>query len=155
MQDHELNFVSAGSMFFPMFWHQTLINACSEKSPKLGWTARPGGLKMWDTVLPDGSIQSFYYLEDHPTMPGWFKGMQAVLEEWGLFWYKENGKGLNGECKDFKCPKGVMECCCRHILFNQPDFVGVKSHLEEVMATYVTFTQNFTASWTTLSNTGV
>ena len=55
------------------------------KSPKLDWTSRPGGPKMRDTVLADGSIQSFYYPEDHPTMPGWFKGMQAVLEERGLF----------------------------------------------------------------------
>ena len=50
------------------------------KSPKLTWTAHPGRPKMQDTGFPDGSIQSFYY-PDHPTMPGWFKGMQAVLEE--------------------------------------------------------------------------
>jgi hypothetical protein len=66
-------------------------------------------------------------------MPGWFKGMQAVLEERGLFWYKENGKGLSAECRDFKCPEGATDCCCRHILFNQPDFAGMKSHLEEVI----------------------
>src|ERR1700683_434601 len=30
VQDHEPNFVSASPMFCPMFWHQTLINACSE-----------------------------------------------------------------------------------------------------------------------------
>ena len=103
------------------------------KSPKLSWTACPGGPKMRDTVLPDGSIQSFYHPEDHPTMPGWFKGMQAVLDERGLFRYKENGKGMNGECKDFKYPDGVTDCCCCRILFNQLDFVGVKSHLEEVI----------------------
>lgn len=104
-----------------------------QKSPKLGWTSRPGGPKMRDTVLADGSIQSFYYPEDHPTMPGWFKGMQAVLEERGLFRYNNNGKALNGECKGFKCPEGVTDCCCRRILFNQPDFANVKSHLEEVI----------------------
>ena len=52
-----------------------------QKNPKSGWTDHPGGPKMQDTVLPDGSIQLFYYLEDHPTMPRWFKGMQAMLEE--------------------------------------------------------------------------
>jgi len=88
---------------------------------------------MHDTVLPDGSIQSFYYPESHPPMPGWFKGMQAVLEERGLFWYNANGKGLNGECKDFKCLNRATDCCCHHILFNQPDFVCMKSHLEEVI----------------------
>jgi len=88
---------------------------------------------MQDTVLADGSIQSFYYPEDHPTMPGWFKGMQAILEEHGLFRYNNNGKALNGECKGFKCPEGVTDYCCRRILFNQPDFTNMKSHLEEVI----------------------
>ena len=103
------------------------------KGPKLGWTPRPGGPKMRDTVLPDGSIQSFYFPDDHPSMPGWFKGMKFVLEEQGLWQLRENGKQLNGECKDFKCPEGSTTCCCRRILFNQPDFTGVKSHLEEVI----------------------
>ena len=66
-------------------------------------------------------------------MLGWFKGMKVVLEEWGLFWLQDNGKPLNGECKDFKCTEGAMDCCCRHILFNQPDFACVKSHLEKVI----------------------
>src|ERR1700683_4372523 len=29
VQDHEPNFVSASPMFFPMLWHQILINVCS------------------------------------------------------------------------------------------------------------------------------
>ena len=66
-------------------------------------------------------------------MPGWFKGMQAVLEEQGLYQYDENRKGLKGECKYFKCPDGTMDCCCRCILFNQPDFIGMESHLEQVI----------------------
>jgi hypothetical protein len=102
------------------------------KNLKLGWTACPSGPKMGDTVLPDGSIQSFYYLEDHPTMPGWFKGMQAVLEEQDLFWYKEDCKGLNEECKDFECPEGATDCCCHYIIFNQPDFIGVKDMEKQV-----------------------
>ena len=103
------------------------------KNPKSGWTPRPGGPKMRDSVLPDGSIQSFYFTDDHLTMPGWFKGMKVVLEERGLFRLRDNGKPLNGECKDFKCAKGATDCCCRRILFNQPDFTCVKSHLEEVI----------------------
>jgi len=66
-------------------------------------------------------------------MPGWFKGMKFVLEEWRLWQLRENGKQLNGECKDFKCPEGSTTCCCCCILFNQPDFAGLKSHLEEVI----------------------
>jgi hypothetical protein len=103
------------------------------KNLKLGWTPRPGGPKMRDSVLLDGSIQSFYFADDHLTMPGWFKGMKVVLEERGLFQLRDNGKPLNGECKDFKCAEGAMDCCCHCILFNQPDFTCVKSHLEEVI----------------------
>src|ERR1700728_5348481 len=38
VQDQEVNFVSASPMFFPMFWHQTLINPCS---------VRNGGSFLW------------------------------------------------------------------------------------------------------------
>jgi len=44
------------------------------KNPKLGWTPHLGGPKIQDSMLPDGSIQSFYFADDHPTMPGWLKG---------------------------------------------------------------------------------
>jgi|SRR5882762_1595953 len=60
------------------------------KGPKLGWTPCPGGPKMQDIILPDGSIQSFHFPDDHPSMPGWFKGMKVVLE--GLWQLQENGK---------------------------------------------------------------
>ena len=103
------------------------------KNPKFGWTLCPGGPKMRDSLLPDGSNQLFYSTDDHPTMPRWFKGMKVILEECGLFQLRDDGKPLNGECKDFKCAKGAMDCCCRRILFNQPDFTCVKSHLEEVI----------------------
>jgi len=62
--------------------------------------------------------------------------MKVVLEECGLFWLQDNDKPLNGECKDFKCAKGATDCCCCHILFNQPDFTCVKSHLEEVITAH-------------------
>ena len=29
--------------------------------------------------------QSFYFLEDHAAMPGWFKGMELIINEWGLY----------------------------------------------------------------------
>jgi hypothetical protein len=98
------------------------------KSPKLGWTPCQNGLKMRDSTLADGTIQSFYFGDDHPSMPGWFKGMQAILEERGLW-----RPGLRAECKDFKCVDNATDCCCRRTLFNQPDFKNVKSHLEELI----------------------
>ncbi|KDQ53649.1 hypothetical protein JAAARDRAFT_136897 [Jaapia argillacea MUCL 33604] len=42
-------------------------------------------------------------------------------------------QSLRSECKGFKCPKGFDErkpCCCRRLLYNQPDFVNVESRLE-------------------------
>ncbi|KAG2158774.1 uncharacterized protein EDB93DRAFT_1064563, partial [Suillus bovinus] len=51
------------------------------KNPKLGWTCHPNGPKMRNTTLQDGTQQNLYFPDDHLTMPGWFKGMQAILDE--------------------------------------------------------------------------
>ena len=72
----------------------------------------------------DGKPQSFYFPEGHSKV-GWFKGMAAIFEERGI-----STKGLNAQCKDFKCKEGATDCCCCQILYNQPDFVNVKSTLE-------------------------
>ena len=56
------------------------------------------------------------------------KGMKVILDERGLW-----QSGLLAQCKDFKCAEGSTDCCARRILFNQPDFVNVKSHLQEVI----------------------
>ena len=40
-------------------------------------------------------------------------------------------KGLNAQCEGFKCVAGKTDCCCRRLLFTQPDFENQKSHLEE------------------------
>ena len=37
---------------------------------------------------------------------------------------------LRAECKNFKCALGATNCCCRRILYNQPDFANVQSPLE-------------------------
>ena len=37
---------------------------------------------------------------------------------------------LNAECKDFKCKAGATNCCCRRVLYSQPDFVNAESLLE-------------------------
>ena len=62
-------------------------------------------------------------------MPGWFKGMENIIKERGL-WPE---KGLNAQCEGFKCESGKVDCCCRRLLFSQPDFVNQKSHLEELI----------------------
>jgi hypothetical protein len=80
-------------------------------------------------ILHTGEAQPFYYPPDHPTMPGWFKGMEQIIRERGLW---PDG-GLPCECLGFRCPEGRTDCCCRRLLFNQPDFVFQKSQLEELV----------------------
>ena len=41
--------------------------------------------------------QYFYFPDDHPTMPGWFKGMENIIREQGM--WPENG--LNAQCEGF------------------------------------------------------
>jgi len=77
----------------------------------------------------DQRIQDLYFDHDHPTMPGWFKGMEVIIQERGL-WPE---KGMNAQCDGFKCVAGKTDCCCRRLLFTQPDFVVQKSHLEELI----------------------
>ena len=52
--------------------------------------------------------------------------MAILLQERGLV--KESK--LHFECAGFKCVAGATSCCCRHVLYSQPDFVAVESLLE-------------------------
>ncbi|PPQ84819.1 hypothetical protein CVT24_013253, partial [Panaeolus cyanescens] len=74
----------------------------------------------------DGKKQCFYFAEGHE-QAGLFKGMAVILEERGL----GDFSSVRAECKDFKCIPGKERCCCRRVLYNQPDFISVKSLLEE------------------------
>ncbi|KII89329.1 hypothetical protein PLICRDRAFT_110047 [Plicaturopsis crispa FD-325 SS-3] len=74
---------------------------------------------------PNRKPQAFYFPPDHDDA-GCFKGMKVILEERGFI--KE--ARLNAGCRNFKCPKGATACCCRRVLYNQPDFVNEKSILE-------------------------
>jgi len=58
---------------------------------------------MQPTILPDGRIQHFYFPDDNPHYPGYFKGMQVILQEHGL-WPED--QTLLAQCDGFKC---VME----------------------------------------------
>jgi hypothetical protein len=82
-------------------------------------------VQMTNGILADGSSQCFYFPHGHPRA-GVFKGMAVILEERGF----SKASDLRAQCKDFKCEKGATTCCCRRILYNQPDFVNVKSNLE-------------------------
>jgi hypothetical protein len=86
---------------------------------------------MRNGTLPNGMPQPFYFPESHPSMPGWFKGMEVIIRERGL--WPEGAHDLLAQCTNFHCPPGRTDCCCRRILFSQPDFVSQKSQLQELV----------------------
>ena len=83
-------------------------------------------IKMGNAQFRDGTPQSLYFEDPHPRT-GTFKGMAVILEERGY----TNASNLRSECKDFKCTPDATQCCCRRLLFNEPDFVNIPSLLEE------------------------
>jgi hypothetical protein len=120
-----------GVHFFKILQIITLIPLGSS-APKEGWTHNNCGVHMHDGTLPNGEPQSFYYPEDHDSMPGLFKGMEVIICECRLW----PDAGLLTQCPSFKCPPGHMDCCCQHILFLQPDFIAQKSQLEELIKSF-------------------
>lgn len=98
------------------------------RDPKHLWTHHPNGPRMRDGINPlTGHPQSFYFPDDHPKYPGWFKGMEHIIRERGL-WPEA---GLPVECAGPKRPGGQVRCCCRHLLYSQPDFASQKPLLQE------------------------
>ncbi|KAF7351880.1 hypothetical protein MVEN_01149600 [Mycena venus] len=84
-------------------------------------------VRMRDGILPDGTSQPLYFPDGH-AHAGVFKGMAVILKERGL----DREAKLNAQCKGFKCAPGATSCCCRRVLYNQPDFKSEKSLLEKV-----------------------
>jgi len=82
-------------------------------------------IHMADATFADGTPQILYFPPGHQRA-GVFKGMLVLLEERGLL----TGLNLKAQCKDFKCKKGVTDCCCRRLLYSQPDFIRIESKLE-------------------------
>ena len=94
-------------------------------------------IRMDDATFADGEKQSLYYPDDHPTYPGWFKGMKVLIQERRVRGaLLPDPTKLKAQCGSSmkECPKGSTTCCCCRVLFNQPDFVDQKSYLEEVCA---------------------
>ncbi|OAX32048.1 hypothetical protein K503DRAFT_750264 [Rhizopogon vinicolor AM-OR11-026] len=80
---------------------------------------------MADGQLTDGTAQCFYFSEGHEHA-GAFKGMAQILTERG-----SNGTHkLRAECPGFKCNPDIDPCCCRRLLYKQPDYADIKSNLE-------------------------
>ena len=84
---------------------------------------------MWNGWYMSGSdkiSQHFYFPDDHPEFPGWFKGMENIICKYGL----SPNEGLKAQCDGFKCISGHTNCCFHQVLFCQPDFCLQKSHLK-------------------------
>lgn len=100
------------------------------KNPNKDWVPNKGGPRMCNGTFGEGNTsQDFYFPDDHPTMPGWFKGMELIIQEQNL--WPADGCGLLAQCTGFKCKAGKMDCFCRCLLFCQPNFMAQKSQLEE------------------------
>src|SRR5580692_748681 len=83
---------------------------------------------MRDGINPlTGEPQSFYFPDDHPLYPGWFKGMEQIIRKCGLL----PEEGLPVKCAGRKHPEGQASCCCHYVLYTQPDFVSQKPLLQE------------------------
>jgi transposase len=82
-------------------------------------------VRMANGHFADGTPQPLYFPEGHERA-GVFKGMATILQERG---FGDMSK-VRAECKEFKCAPGATDCCCRRILYNQPDFANVPSLLE-------------------------
>jgi hypothetical protein len=91
---------------------------------------------MQDARFSDGSPQSLYFPPGH-LLAGQFKGMRTLIQE-----RREKGanlpdpmvggkNGLKAQCKKFQCSPERTNCCCRRILFSEPDFSQVPSALEQ------------------------
>lgn len=92
-----------------------------------GWTGKKAPMHMRPGMLPNGEPQELYFPDNHPVHPGKFKGMAQILRERGLVAEAE----LPASCLGFKCVDETASCCCRRVLFNQPDFRNQKSALVE------------------------
>jgi hypothetical protein len=99
------------------------------KKPNDGWTHSSNGPKMRPGLLPNGNPQDLYFLSNHPKWPGWFKGTEVILRERGL--YPQNG--LRAACEKACFGSETTSCCCRKVLYCQPDFVNQKSALQELV----------------------
>ncbi|TFK87877.1 hypothetical protein K466DRAFT_490103 [Polyporus arcularius HHB13444] len=110
----------------PMFGVETNVTGPDGKP-----VYRPDGkilkekIRMRDARLPDGTPQSLYFTHGHPDA-GVFKGMAQLLEERGF----HGARQLRAECPGFKCPPLAERCCCRRLLYNQPDFREVETLVE-------------------------
>ena len=65
----------------------------------------------------DNTPQDFYFMDDHPTMLGWFKEKSSFVNVgFGC------RKGWTHNAKGSNVWQEKTDCCCCQLLFTQPDF---------------------------------
>lgn len=83
-------------------------------------------VRMDSATFADGTPQQLYFPPSHEKA-GLLKGMSVLLQERGV----ANAPQLKAQCrKSFNCTPDATNCCCRRILYTQPDFVNIPSILE-------------------------
>ena len=123
------------------------------KNPHATWTSTKGGPKMrngWYMKGTDKISQEFYFPDNHPEMPGWFKGMEIIIcFSQSLDHWMPNVRASSTflarstAVHTISCSASQISTCRSCILRN--------TSRQEV--TFVTFTT--TASSISLSSTGV
>ncbi|KIJ37224.1 hypothetical protein M422DRAFT_178335 [Sphaerobolus stellatus SS14] len=135
-EDHFPGTATAAFMFDNAPSHQKRApNALSARyMPKYSkpWWGKKGICRMRAGKLPNGDPQDLHYSDMDPLYPRYFKGMAKILEERGLT--KE--AQLPAECPKFKCADLNAACCCRHVLFNQADFLAQKPAIIELVESH-------------------
>ncbi|KIJ26360.1 hypothetical protein M422DRAFT_272559 [Sphaerobolus stellatus SS14] len=51
------------------------------KGPSKNWTHKKDGPKMRPGTFANGTFQDFYFPDDHPLFPSWFKEMEEIIQE--------------------------------------------------------------------------
>jgi len=74
----------------------------------------------------NGQEQKLYFPKGHENA-GHFKGMAMILTERG---YNVADKRAQCGKKFSNCLEGSKDCCCRHMVYNEPDFIEEKALLE-------------------------
>ncbi|KAF9501342.1 hypothetical protein BDN71DRAFT_1380070 [Pleurotus eryngii] len=88
-------------------------------------------VKVHGAKFSDEWPQSLYFPDGH-IHAGLFKGMATILDECRFSRFVGKNSKL-AQCPKFQCKGNLaapFDCCCQHMLYNQPDFVDINSLLE-------------------------
>ena len=85
--------------------------------------------------------------DDHPSMPGWFKGMEQISSRSAVY-LTGRPRGSRRSVKISTAPLNGLTAAVGGSCFSQPDFVNQKSQLQELIEGHVDTSATFTQSTT-------